>query len=69
MAVPLADLRVLNYRHGKFGASIRCEIPGGKPIGLHWGRAGRADSIQVEMVLARSGAFAKSDPPYPEQGS
>ena len=69
VAVPLADLQIVNYRQGKFGASIRCEIPGGKPIRLRWGRAGRADSAQVEMVLARSGAFAKSDPPYPAQGS
>jgi hypothetical protein len=35
----------------RFGASIRCEIPGGKPIRLRWARAGRADSTRVEMVL------------------
>lgn len=66
--VPLADLRILNYRHGKFGASIRSEIPGGNSIVLHWGRARLADFGRVEMVLTRSGAFAKSDPPYPTQG-
>lgn len=68
VAVPLADLHILNYRHGRFGASIRCEIPDGKPIALHWSRARRADFARVEMVLARSGAFAKSDPPYPADG-
>jgi hypothetical protein len=67
-AVALADLRILNYRRGKFGASIRCEIPEGKPITLHWGRARRANFAQFEMALARSGAFAKLDPPYPPEG-
>jgi hypothetical protein len=38
-AVPLADLRILSYRSGKNGASLRCGIPGRKPILLHWGRA------------------------------
>ena len=64
-AAPLADLRILNYRSGNYGASIRCQIPGHKPILLHVGRAGRKDFAEVEMVLARSGAFAKLDPPYP----
>jgi len=64
-AGPLADLRILNYRSSNYGASIRCEIPGHKPILLHVGRAGRQDFAGVEMVLARSGAFAKLDPPYP----
>jgi hypothetical protein len=64
-AVPLADLRILSYRSGEYGASLRCEIPGRKPILLHWGRAGRKDFAEVEKVLARSGAFAKLDPPYP----
>jgi hypothetical protein len=68
-AVPLADLQILNYRRGKFGASIRIKIPGGKPIMLRWDRARRADFARIEMALARSGAFAKSDPPYPAQGS
>jgi hypothetical protein len=65
IAVPLPDLRIMDYRHGRFGASIRCEIPGRKAIVLHWGRASRADFAEVEMVLARSGAFANVDPPYP----
>lgn len=64
-AVPLADLRILDYRPGKYGASLRCEIPDRKPILLRWGRAGRKDFAEVEKVLARSGAFAKLDPPYP----
>jgi hypothetical protein len=34
-AVPLADLRILSYRSGKYGASLRCEIPGREPILLH----------------------------------
>jgi hypothetical protein len=63
-AVPLADLRILSYRSGKYGASLRCGIPGRKPILLHWGRAGRTDFAEVEKVLARSGAFAKLDPPW-----
>jgi hypothetical protein len=65
IAVPLPDLRIVEHRHGKFGASIRCEIPGRKPIVLHWSRARRADFARVEMILAHSGAFAKLDPPYP----
>jgi hypothetical protein len=64
-AVPLADLRILSYRSGKYGASLRCGIPGRKPILLHWGWAGRKDFTEVEKVLARSGAFAKLDPSYP----
>jgi hypothetical protein len=64
-AVPLADLRIVNYRSGKYGTSIRCEIPGRKPLLLRVGRAGRKDFAEVDMVLARSGAFAKLDPPYP----
>ena len=63
-AVPLADAD-LSYRSGKYGASLRCEIPGRKPILLHWGWAGRKDFTEVENVLARSGAFAKLDPSYP----
>lgn len=64
-AVPLADLRIVNYRSGRLGTSIRCEIAGRKPILLHADRAGRKDFAEVEMVLARSGAFAKLDPAYP----
>ncbi|HTW03355.1 MAG TPA: hypothetical protein VMF87_23835 [Streptosporangiaceae bacterium] len=69
VALPLADLRILNYRRSKSGASIRCEIPGGKPVTLHWSRARRADFARVELALARSGAFATLDPPYPLEGS
>ncbi len=62
--MPLADLRIVSYRSGKYGASVRCEIPGAKPILLHWGRAWRTDFSEVEKVLARSCAFAQLDPPY-----
>lgn len=65
IAAPLHDLRIVAHRQGQFGASIRCEVPGRKPIVLHWSRASRADFARVEMILARSGAFAKDDPPYP----
>jgi hypothetical protein len=41
------------------------QIPGHKPILLHVGRAGRKDFADVEIALARSGAFAKLEPPYP----
>jgi hypothetical protein len=68
-AVPLAELRIVSYRSGKYGTSIRCEIPGRKPMMLHVGRAGRKDFAEVDMVLARSGAFAKLDPPYPSAES
>jgi hypothetical protein len=61
----LADLRILNYRSGNYGASIRCQVPGRKPMLLHAGRAGRRDFAEVVRVLACSGAFAKLDPPYP----
>jgi hypothetical protein len=59
-------VRVLNYRSGKSGASIRCQLPGRKPIVLH---AGRKDFTEVEMVFAYSGAFAQFDPPYPAAGN
>jgi hypothetical protein len=65
LALPLADLRIVTYRSGRHRASIRCEIPDGKPIVLHAGPAVRKDFAEVEMVLARSGAFAKLDPRYP----
>jgi hypothetical protein len=68
-AGPLADLRIASYRSGKYGTSIRCEIPGRKPILLQVGRAGRKDFAEVDMVLALSGAFAKLDPPYPSAES
>ena len=66
-AMPLADIRILNSRSSNHGASIQCEIPGGKPILLHVGRAGRKEFAEVETVLARSGAFAKLEPPYPQR--
>ena len=64
-AAPFADVRILNYRSGNYGTSIRCQVPGHKPILLHVGRAGRKDFAEVVKVLARSGAFAKLDPPCP----
>jgi hypothetical protein len=54
-----------NYRSGNYGASIRCQIPGRNPVLLHARRAGRKDFAEVLKVLARSGTFAKLDPPYP----
>jgi hypothetical protein len=66
-AVPLADLRIVNYRSGKYGSSVRCEIPGHKRIRLAVGRAGRKDFAGVDMALARSGTFTKLDPPFPGQ--
>jgi hypothetical protein len=68
-AVPLADLRILGYRSGKFGASIRCDIPGRRPVLLHWSRAGRKDFAKINTALVRSGAFANFDPPYPSAKS
>jgi hypothetical protein len=67
-AAPLAELRIVNYRSGRYGTSFRCEMPGRKPMLLHVGRSGRKDFAEVDMVLARSGAFAKLDPPYPCAG-
>lgn len=64
-AAQLADLRILNYRSGSYGSSIRCQVPGRKPMLLHASRARRKDFAEVVQVLARSGAFAKLDPPYP----
>jgi hypothetical protein len=64
-AVPLTGLRIVNYRSGKYGNSIRCETPGHKRIRLDTRRAGRKDFAQVEIALARSGAFTKLDPPWP----
>jgi hypothetical protein len=66
-AVPLAELRVVNYRSSRYGTSIRCEIPGRKPMLLHVSRARRRNFAELEMMLARSGAFAKLDPPYPRR--
>jgi hypothetical protein len=64
-AVPLADLRIVNHRSGRYGSSVRCEIPGHKRIRLAVGRAGHNDFAGVDMTLARSGAFTKQDPPFP----
>jgi hypothetical protein len=64
-AVPLADLRIVTYRSGTHGGSMRCEVPGHKRIRLDASRAGRKDFAGVGMALARSGAFTKLDPPYP----
>jgi hypothetical protein len=64
-AVPLADLRIVNYRSGTYGGSLRCEVPGLKRIRLDASRAGRKDLAGVGMALSRSGAFTKLDPPYP----
>jgi hypothetical protein len=36
---------------------------------LHVSRARRRNFAELEMVLARSGAFAKLDPPYPSAES
>ena len=58
---PLADLRVVNYRSGKYGTSVSCEFPGRRPVLLHAGREGFAG---VDGALARA-AYAKLDPPYP----
>jgi hypothetical protein len=68
-AVPLADLRIVNYRSGKRESSVRCEIPGHKRIRLAVGRAGRNDFAGVDMALARLGAFTKLDPPFPSAAS
>jgi hypothetical protein len=60
--VPLADLRIVNYRSGKYGTSVWCECPGRRPMLLH---AGREEFAGVDRALARAGAYAKLDPPYP----
>jgi hypothetical protein len=65
LAAPLADLRIVSYRAGRHGTSIRCEIPGHRPIRLDMRRAGCADFAEVDAALARSGAFTRLDPPYP----
>jgi hypothetical protein len=64
-AVPLAELHVVRYRPGRYASSIQCELSGTKRIRLAAGRAGRKDFAKVEEVLARSGAFAQLDPPWP----
>jgi hypothetical protein len=62
LTVPLADLRVVNYRSGKYRTSVWCECPGRRPMLLH---AGREEFAGVDRALARAGAYAKLDPPYP----
>ena len=64
-AVPLAEVRIVKYRPGKYTSSIQCEIPGHKRTRLNVGRAGRKDLDKVEEALSRAGAFAKVDPPWP----
>jgi hypothetical protein len=64
-AVPLEQVRIVKYRPGKYASSIQCEISGHKRIRLNVTRAGRKDFAKVEEALARSGAFATLDPPWP----
>ena len=52
-----------SYRPGKYGTSMRCGIPGRKPIRPDVGWAGRKDFGEVEQALARSGAFTHPEPP------
>lgn len=65
LTVPLADLRILNYRSGKYATSVSLEFPGRRPVLLH---AGREEFAGVDRALARAGAYAKLDPPYPSGG-
>lgn len=64
-AVPLAEVRIVAYRPRRYVSSIQFEFPGRKRIRLDAGRAGREDFARVEAALARSGAFAMLDPPWP----
>jgi len=66
LTVPLADLRIVSYRSGKYATSVWCELPGRKPVRLS---AGREEFAGVDTVLARSGAYAKLDPRYPPAGN
>jgi hypothetical protein len=66
LTVPLADLRIVNYRSGKYATSVWCEFPGRKPVLL---QAGRAEFDEVDRALARAGAYSKLDPPYPPAGN
>jgi hypothetical protein len=66
--VSLADLRVASYRFGKYQSFIRCQGPGHQRIRLAVSRAGRGDFANFNVMLARSGAFASLDPPYPAVG-
>jgi hypothetical protein len=64
-AVPLAELRIVRYRPGRYASSIQCELSGSNRIRLAAAGARRKDFAKVEEVLARSGAFAQLDPPWP----
>jgi hypothetical protein len=64
-AVPLAELRIVSYRPGRYASSIQCELSGSRRVRLAAGRAERKDFATVEEVLERSGAFAHLDPPWP----
>ena len=63
--VPLADLRIMNYRSGRYGISIECELPGRDHVLLHARRGRREDFSEVDSALTRSGVYATVDPPYP----
>jgi hypothetical protein len=63
--VPLTDLRIVNYRSGTHGRSMRCEVPGHGRIRLGAGRAGRQDFTEVGIALARSGGHA-DEPRLPD---
>jgi hypothetical protein len=62
LTVPLADLRIVSYRSGKYATSVLCEFPGRKPVRL---QAGREEFAGLDRALAHAGAYAKLDPPYP----
>jgi hypothetical protein len=64
-AAALAEVRVAAYRPRTHSSSIQFEIPGHKRIWLETGRAGRKDFALVEEALARAGALARLDPPWP----
>jgi hypothetical protein len=66
LTVPLADLRIVSYRSGKYATSVWCELPGRRPVRLS---AGREEFAGMDTVLARAGAYAKLDPPYPPAGN
>ena len=66
LTVPLGDLRIVNYRSGKYGTWIWCEFPGRRPVLLH---SGREELAGVDRALAHAGAYAKLDPPYPPAGN
>lgn len=64
-AAPLADVRIARHRSGRLSSSVRCEIAGQRGIRWDIGRAWPQDFAQVDLLLARSGAYTASDPPYP----